>query len=307
MISCNNETVKSDPLAEKAMDELRDVLHKQSLFIKVHAAEYLIWLGHTEEVKKVYLSENELYHTQTPYRIGIWRVLAQTEKKPEDKMQWINKVFDVYGDINAPDRLHATETLAKLQQSPLARYPEITQKTLAAENRNLQTYARWADSYSSDTTMKKNRTEFLRLAIEDSNQVVRKISAYILRKIVGLNEEEWLVLANKALAEQDTSGMRHSLLNTAFVTLPAGSEQHDLFQDIHREMLKNSTGFSMGERIELALSLADKGEADDLPVLISMFNNENSKDIYEPGSKEEADVRATAAYAILKIKQRSKE
>ena len=304
MISCNNETVQSDPLAEKAIDELREVLHKQSLFIKVHAAEYLVWLGYTEEVKKVYLSENDLYQAQTPYRIGIWRVLAQAEKKPEDQMKWINKVFDVYADANAPDRLHATETLAKLQQSPLARYPEITQQTLSADNRNLNTYALWAISYSSDTAMKKNRIAFLHLATEDSNQVIRKISAYILRKIGGLTEDEWLALANKALSEPTDSEMQHSLLNTAFVTLPAGSKQQGLFQQIHREMLQNSAGFSVGERIELALSLADKGATGDLPVLISMFNNENSKGVYEPGSKEEADVRATAAYAILKIKKR---
>lgn len=313
MLSCNddavkNDTVKSDSVSEKAINELRTVLQEQSQFIKVHAAEYLIWLGYKEEVKKVYQLEDSLHSKETPYRIGIWRVLAQAEEKQEDQMRWVNKIFDVYGNPDAPDRLHATETLAKLQQSPLARYPEITQNTLASDNRNLNTYALWAVSYSSDSALAKNHAEFLRLAEEDSNQIIRKISAYILRKMDSISADEWLVLANKALSEPDTSEMKHSLLNTAFVTLPAGMKKTDLFQNIYKEMLNNSHLFSAGSRIELALSLAEKGNTDDLPILISMLNNENSAGIYEINSKEGADVRATAAYAILKIKKRfSKE
>lgn len=305
MLSCNNDAIKSGSLTEQAMDELRTVLHEQSRFIKVHAAEYLIWLGHKEEVKKVYLAEDSLHSNETPYRIGIWRVLAQTEERPEDKMRWVNKVFDVYGNPGAPDRLHATETLAKLQQSPLAKYPEITRKTLVSDNRNLNTYALWAVSYSSDSALKKNSKTFLHLAKEDTNQIIRKISAYILRKMDMLSADEWSGLAHKALAEPGTSEMKRSLLNTAFVTLPAGVEKAGLFENVHMEMLKNSHLFSAGERIELALSLADKGNENDLPVLISMLNNENNAGIYEVNSKEGADVRATASYAILKIKQRS--
>ena len=307
MISCNDDSAKSDALAEKSMKELKTVLHEQSQFVKVHAAEYLIWLGHTEEVRKVFLAEDSLHGKETPYRIGIWRVLAQTEEMPEDKMRWINKVLDVYGDSIAPDRLHATETLAKLQQSPFEKYPELTRKTLTADNRNLNTYALWAMSYSSDSAMEKNRTDFLRMALEDSDQIIRKISAFIVRKIRGLTETEWTTLANKAFTEPGTSEMKHSLLNTAFVTLPADIKKTELFDNIYKEMVKDSNAFSAGQRMELALSLADSGEETDLPVLLSMLNNENITGKYEVGSKEGADVRATAAYAILKIKERAKE
>lgn len=305
MISCNTVATQPDPLADKAMNELRTVLATQSQFIKVHAAEYLIWLGDAEEVKKEYLKEDSLYHTQTPYRIGIWRVLAEAEENPADKARWINKVFDVYGDPRAPDRLHATETLAKLQQSPLERYPDITRETLASDNRNLRTYALWAVSYASDTAMEKNRTEFLHLAATDPDSIIRKISAFILRKIKGLTTDEWTSLANRALAEPAASGMRHSLLNTVFVTLPEGAGNEELFRRTEQEMLKDHAHFSAAERIELALSLADKGTDSHLPILTSMLNNEHVTGIYEPNSKEGADVRATAAFAILKIKERA--
>lgn len=304
MTSCNINKVKPDPLAEKAMAELREVLSRQSQFVKVHAAEYLIWLGYKDEVKKVYLAEDSLHNKETPYRIGIWRVLAQAEENPKDREHWISKIFEVYGNPDAPDRLHATETLAKLEQSPLVKYPELTQKTLTSDNRNLNTYALWAVSYSSDSAMKKNRNEFLRLAEEDSNQIIRKISAFILRKIDGLTFNEWTGLANKALAEPVETDMRYSLLNTAFVTLPSNDKKEKLYQTIEQEMLKNNEQFSTSGRIELALALADKGSIDHLPVLTAMLNNENAAGFYDINGKDGADIRATAAYAILKIKHR---
>ena len=39
---------KSDPLKEKALAELNQTLETQHEFVKVHAAEYLIWLGYPQ-------------------------------------------------------------------------------------------------------------------------------------------------------------------------------------------------------------------------------------------------------------------
>lgn len=305
MASCKGHGDGDNLLSKKCMGELRLVLLQQPQFIKVHAAEYLIWLGNKEEVKKVFLEEDSLYHNESPYRIGIWRVLAQAAEGQKSKMHWINKILDVFADSTAPDRLHATETLAKLEHSPLAKYPELTRETLISGNRNLNTYALWAVSYSSDSAFKNNRQEFLRLAQKDSNNIIRKISAYILRKMDNLTYTEWAELAQTALAEPGTSSVKRSLLNTAFATMPDTSTIPNLHQSIYKEMLKDNNLFSAGERIELALTLADKGSNEDIPVLKSILNNNYSKGIYEIDSKEGADVRATAAYAILKIKQRS--
>ena len=74
----NGTACKQDSLEDKAMQELLLTLKSQPEFIKVHAAEFLIWLGHTEESRKEFLKENEINGDQPKYRIGIWRVLAQT-------------------------------------------------------------------------------------------------------------------------------------------------------------------------------------------------------------------------------------
>ena len=295
----------TDTLEEKALKELQKTLKSQPQWIKVHAAEYLVWIGHSEEVKKVFMQENELHNTEPKYRIGIWRVLTEAETSPDQKIQWINNIFDAFQDINGIDRLHAAETLAKLKLSPLSKYPEATQNALKSGNRNLYVYALWATAYASDSALNNNRQELLNLAVSDSNEVIRKISAFVLRKLGGLTKNQWTYLSKKALSEPVVSGLRNSLLNTAFVTLPEGIEESGLFQKIREEVLKDYKLFAVEKRIELALSLAEKGTVADLPVLQTFLNNEDILGKYEPNSSEAADVRAAAAFAILKIKRSS--
>ena len=310
LLSFNITTIEThtsmkDTLEEKALKELLETLKAQPQWIKVHAAEYLLWMGHSKEVKKAFMQENELYNTEPKYRIGIWRVLTEAETSPDQKIQWINKIFDAFQDINGIDRLHAAETLAKLKLSPLPKYPEATKNALTSGNRILYGYALWATAYASDSALSNNRQEFLNLAVSDSNEVIRKISAFVLRKLGGLTKNQWIYLSKKALSEPAESGLRNSLLNTAFVTLPEGADESGLFQKIREEVFKDYKLFAVEKQIELALSLAEKGTVADLPVLQTFLNNEDILDKYEPNSSEAADVRAAAAFAILKIKRSS--
>src|SRR5690348_12504459 len=101
-------------LNKTARHTLNAVLTEQQGFIKAHAGEYLLRVGDTAEVQRTFLREDELHGTEPRYRIVIWRVLAQTESSPAGKMKWAGKVLAVFGDPQAPDRLHASETLARL-------------------------------------------------------------------------------------------------------------------------------------------------------------------------------------------------
>lgn len=311
LLSFNVDTLKTctsipDTLQKKALKELQNTLVTQTQWIKVHAAEYLVWTGHSDEVKREFLKEEKLHNTEPKYRIGIWRVLAESEILPGEKIRWINKIFDAFKEINGPDQLHATETLAKLKLSPLEKYPVATQNALKSENRNLNTYALWATAYSSDSSLQNKRQEFLRLAVTDSNEIIRKISAYVLRKLGGFTNKQWIYLSEKALSEPAESGMRNSLLNTAFVTFPGGASESKSLKKIREEMVKEYKDFGAEKRIELALSLAEKGSAGDLPLLQIFLDNGDISEKYDPGSSEAADVRAAAAFAILKIKQNSR-
>jgi hypothetical protein len=300
----NTRSSIQDTLKNRALKELQKTLMTQSQWIKVHAAEYLLWTGHSEEVRKEFLKENKLHKTEPKYRIGIWRVLAEAAISPVEKAQWINNIFDAFNEINSPDQLHATETLAKLKLSPLEKYPEATQNALNSENRNLNAYAHWAIAYSSDSLLQNERQYFLKLAVLDSNEIIRKISAFVLRKLGGFTNEQWIYLSEKAFSEPDELGLRNSLLNTAFVTFPGGATQSGSLKKIREEMIKGYKDFGVEKRIELSLSLAEKGGKGDLPLLQIFLGNGEISGKYDPGSEEGADVRAAAAFAILKIKQR---
>jgi peptidoglycan hydrolase-like protein with peptidoglycan-binding domain len=297
-----NNCTMPDPVSKKALNELLMILKKQPEFIKVHAAEYLIWLGHTEEVRKEFLHENELHGDQPKYRIGIWRVLSQTEKNLQDKQQWNGKIYQAFGDLNGPDRLHASETLAKLQLSPGEKYPEATQKSLLSDNKNLQVYTLWATSYASKDSLNKNRERFIVKALNDTTVDVRKISSYILRRM-GLNPNQWAEFAEKALAEPSASDLKLSLLTSAFIT-QSEKVQEDLKLQVRTALLKDTDQLNYAGQIEVAIALSEKGGGADLELLKKLLDKNKAKVAEDADDKQKADVRAAAAYAILKIKQR---
>src|SRR4051794_7599525 len=67
---------------ERARGELRRALKDEPKFVKVHAAEALLELGIGQDVKSVFESERRRHEAESPYRIGIWRVLARTATTP---------------------------------------------------------------------------------------------------------------------------------------------------------------------------------------------------------------------------------
>jgi hypothetical protein len=279
---------------------LRKVLHEQPEWIKVHAAEYLLWAGYREGVKEVFLEENKLHGNRAPYRIGIWRVLAQSSVHEEEKNVWIGKIKNAFLDPHGPDRLHASETLAKLRISPMAADPVLTENTLESEVKPLAIYTLWSVAFSSEKHLNEVKTKLLSI-IADPQNTNKSIAAYAIRQLGNVKVQDWNTLSEAALKEQENSASKVYLLSSAFVTFPeysqAGKQQSNL---LHAELLKYKNAKSKGERSEMAMALAEKGTAGDIPVLMSLLNNEN------PLGKEadDSDVMAATAYAILRIGKR---
>ncbi|MFD0832106.1 hypothetical protein [Mucilaginibacter boryungensis] len=288
---------------KKALAELNLVLAQRQKFIKVHAAEYLIWTGHAQVALKEFLQQDKLYHNEPKYRITIWRVLEQADTDPVRKKKWLNNIYEAYKDMNGPDRTHATETLAKLKQPVATLFPEITAKTMAAADRNLATYALWADSYGSETRMVANREKLLNMALTDTNVIIRRISTFVLRKEQGLSMPQWERLVTAAMAMSKTDELYVTFLSTALVTAPAGASTHQLAL-IDALITSNIKPYSVAVRTELALALAEKGTKKHLNLLMGMLENKDCEGIYDPASDEGADLRAAAAFAILKINSR---
>lgn len=305
LISCNPifGGKKKDYKQEKteAIQILQSNLIKQSEWVKVHSAEFLLWTGHPEGIKDVFLEEEKKFGQESPYRIGIWRVLAQAETKPEEKEKWIQKILQAFTDENGKDRVHAAETLAKLRISPLKDYPDITQRAMEAGNKSLSLYTRWSNCYFSLDSLISVRDAFLELIFSKEKNTYKPLAAYVIRQSGILEEERWTLLAQSALSEPEDSDIRINLLNTAFVCVDKEMVQSDLFKQVSKEFLEYKNITDNNIRIKLADGLAENGQPEDITLLSSFLKTNGSS--VDPIS---ADLRTFASYAILKISNRWK-
>ncbi|HEY8660208.1 MAG TPA: hypothetical protein VIL78_14345 [Hanamia sp.] len=290
---------------KKALAQLNSILEHGQKFVKVHAAEYLIWTGHPEAPLKEFLNEEKIHPNEPKYRVVIWRVLVQAEKDPARKKVWLNKIYKAYEDMDGPDRIHASETLAKLKQPVTDLFPEVTAKTLISSDRNLQTYALWASSFRSESRMNENRKKFLEMGLTDTSVIIRKISLYVLRQTKGLNLQQWERLTSAALSTNKADETYVTVLATSLVTAPVGADANMLSR-VNNLLMSGVEHYSAAQRTELSQALAEKGDKKDLKILEGFMDDQHSSTIYDPASDEGADLRAAAAYAILKIYSRQK-
>lgn len=301
-VSGNDQTVSDN---KAAVAELTTVLHERKMFIKAHAAEYLIWTGHYQPALQEFLKEERLHGTEPKYRIVIWRILTQAEQDPARKKMWLNKILHVYADLSAPDRIHASETLAKLSQPVHDLYPEVTAKTLASTDLILKNYALWASGYGSEKRMDKVRGQLLHMALTDTAETNRKISAYALRFIKGLSMPQWEQLYKAAAESHKTSPTYTSYVVAAMMTEPANADAKKV-AILRKMLLGDAYQYNAGQRIDLSIALANKGGKEDLPMLENFLKNKDVNGKYDISSDEGADLRAAAVYAILKINSRTR-
>jgi len=312
--SCNLTGV-SDSLREQAIHELRQNLHTQSKWVKVHAAEYLIWLGYSEEAHEAFMEEQRKYGDESPYRIGIWRVLVQSTPDPKKKKKWINKIVEAFNNTAGTDRVHAAETLAKLNVSLQKAAPETTQKILEGEKGSLFIYTLWGASISPGDSLLKNRKVLLDfLASRQDNELFRLQAAYALRHLGNLSAKEWSRLVKIAMSESDSSKVKTSLLSAALIISPVDSVQTKTYLNIRKKLLRAINSPQKADRMEMLAALAEKGGTEDLPVLISLFSGSNSinsnltkENKTKSNNLQNPDVRDAAAYAILKIADKKNE
>lgn len=306
LISCNPifGGKKKDYKQEKteAIQILQSNLITQSEWVKVHSAEFLLWTGHPEGIKDVFLEEEKKFGQESPYRIGIWRVLAQAETKPEEKEKWIQKILQAFTDENGKDRVHAAETLAKLRISPLKNYPDITRRAMVAENKYLSLYTRWSNCYTSLDSLSIVCDSFLEVMLsKEENITYKSLAAYVIRQLDILDKGQWNLIAQSALSEPKDSDIRINLLNTAFVCVDKEMVQSDLFKQVYKEFLEYKNITDNNIRIKLADGLAENGQPEDITLLSSFLKTNGSS--VDPIS---ADLRTFASYAILKISNRWK-
>jgi hypothetical protein len=299
--ACNSEQkekkMSTNEWNKEAVDTLRKVLHEQREWVKVHAAEFLIWTGHPEGVKEVYIKELEQFFEKPQYRIGIWRVLAQLSDGDE-AAQYKKQIVNAFLDTAGKDRIHAIETMAKLKLSPLPQHPEVAAAALHSDNKALAAYTHWAIAYTSADSAKAAGKYFLGRLLDANEDILqRRVAAYVLRNSGTLDIADWNGLSDMVLALPDGAEGKVSFLNTVLLTAPQEVKGSEVYKNTFDSFLAFSNKKDKGIRMDIAAGLAVAGGKDDLPVLTGWMRNTDPTGI----AADDADVQASAAYAILKI------
>lgn len=278
-------------LRERSVRTLRDVLAGEERWVKVHAAEFLLELDYPEGVEETFQAELKAFGEEPEYRVGIRRVLARAAGAPKEKKRWVDQIRDIFLDREAPDRLHAAETLAKLgyrapegEASPEAAAEREIFEQAAAGSDALAVCVRWilvnSDPEHDDTPLREM------LASEEPR--VRGLAAYGLRHLPAISPETQQALTAAAEAEPADSAWHVHTVCAMAVHGPA--ESHAKWMGELRDCAR---GEESGTRHQACQTLGQVAEGDDLGLLVELLDD------------PEADVRSAAGYAILRLGRRS--
>ncbi len=160
-----------------AIEVLRHELHDADQWVKVHAAEALLQMGYPEGVEVAFRQELVRHGDQPKYRIGIWRVLARATASPHERAELIGKIKTIFFDSDAPDRMHAIETMGKLQvglsdeeQASVAQYASEAQDPFAfwvlAQNGRTEAVAELESLEQSDDSVTALRATFCKKQLQ---------------------------------------------------------------------------------------------------------------------------------------------
>lgn len=266
----------------RAMNLLRQSLHEQQRWVKVHAAEFLLLNDlFIDEVRKTFEQELATQYADPQYRVGIYRVLAQTTGNEQERLQWINKILPLFLDTKSPARVHAAETLGKLSYAAHDdNFKQALLEAINGQDKVLAVYSAWvlANSGSSQPL------DFLCNNLYSEESYIRSCAAFALRHIPMVSSQNRDRIVQAAQNEPLRSSNRVYMVTAAFSH--SNNKQREKYKQELTEYLANGT---KAEKYEVCLTLTSLDVRDNICALVRLLND------------PDADVRNAAAYVILSI------
>lgn len=292
VVSCNSPTDHtSNSMEKKKIDELKNILNTQEKWVKVHAAEFLIWEDlEIDLVKKSFLYEEKLFDTVAQYRIGIWRVLNQASKSTAEREIYLKKITAAFQA--GPDSLHALETLAKLKQPISLEEPQFANQILQAQEiTSFEIYGLW-NLYHDPKIDKAKITDRLIALLNDPKQsdLNKTIVSYVFRYLeISKNVQKKLIQIDlDALSKP----VQLQLLASILINFGLDEQQYDVYK---QKLLALKQVPNYVTAVILALSAKDMPENGAEIEQLATILSDTTASIYNP------DNHATANYAWLQF------
>ena len=275
------QTQIDDALRDRALETIRQTMRDQSRWVKVHAAEYLLELDYPQEVEETFLEELKQFENEPQYRVGIWRVLTRANYN-KSRQKWLDEIREVYLDREATDRGHAVETLAKLKYKILPNTEE--EPLFIADAENTDSSLRIGTNWILANSGNEAALEQLGKELDASEPKARFYASYALRHLPVVPVPVRDRLLTQWKTEADPDARMHAICAAA----RHGGDDAEL----HRALAELTRSENDRHRYQATQTLALLGTDADLPRLVELLDDEN------------ADVRATAGYAILRLGRR---
>ena len=303
---CQHSTTATTPISSdqrsQAVAKLREVMHTQQKWVKVHAAESLLALGYAQGVLDEFKKELAGHGDEVEYRIGIWRVLANATRHDHQQSEWVDRLKGVYRDKTSPDRIHAAESLAKLRASLTSDELAVVAEDSASDDARLRAFCCWILAAVDEKNRDRHLDSLIQL-LETPNVESRSIAAYSLRFLSPLDHTRWAKVVELAKHEADPF-IKLRVYGAALVVPPPDTSPSDL--DELRDSLIEAASVSESRfSYELMSVLADAATLNELNLLATFLNGESPNDHATESSSATADVSAAAANAILRLERRN--
>ena len=267
-------------LATQARTALYNIFEQEENWVKIHAAEALIAGGEAPAMRTRFLAMIPRVDT-LPYRVGVWRVLANTSPTPAERAACVDRVEKIFLDLQAPDRSQAIETLCKLRCRLTGPSLALVQKIAAAGPDKLRPMAYWSLRFTDDTAAVKNLCTLL----HSSEASQRQIGAYALRLLRETDPVALQTLAQVAAAEPADT-VAYAYLHSAAFALNADPAHRADSRAVLENILAHG---STDARFEACHGLLAQVRRTDLPRYIPLLSDAGN------------DARVGAALTILSV------
>jgi sialidase-1 len=272
-----------DALALRAKSVLHEIYDQEESWVKIHAAEALIAGGEAIAMRERFLRMVPTAD-MLPYRVGVWRVLANTSPTAGERAACVAQVEKIFLNLAAPDRSQAIETLCKLRAQVTGPVLDLVRRTAADDQDTLRPLALWSLATMGEPGAMKSLGSLLL----SPDARTRQIAAYALRWVRERDPATMGALAKAAQAESSDSVAYAYLLSAAFA-LDADPAHRPAWRSALEGILASG---SMDARFETCHGLLQEAGVADLSRYAPLLN--------EVGN----DTRVGAALTILYVHAR---
>ncbi len=197
--------------AIRARAALHDIFDHEESWVKIHAAEALIAGGEAIPIRERFLGLVPTVETR-PYRVGVWRVLANTSPTAAERAACVAQVEKIFLDPTAKDRSQAIETLCKLRCRLDGPTLDLVRRTASEGPELLGPLVVWSLRLAEEPGALEKICALLR----SPNPTMRLDAAYALRLLRETDPAALRALAQAAEAETPGTPPYPYLMSAAF-------------------------------------------------------------------------------------------